>query len=154
MSDIVPLFGLETEYGIIREDVESSDPVEESMQLLTRCEVPSVFRAWSYRHENSYLDMRGFKVGSLAQDEEEDEFCAEDRKRPYSYLERKGDRGLGNGARLYNDHTHPEYTTPECNSVFHSSLSSHYKPYASATFQTRGPRPHHAMGSTSQSRKI
>ena len=25
---------------------------------------------------------------------------------------------LGNGARFYNDHTHPEYTTPECNSVF------------------------------------
>ncbi|GJL78535.1 MAG: proteasome accessory factor PafA2 [Nitrospinaceae bacterium] len=118
MSDIVPLMGIETEYGIIREDVESSDPVEESMQLLQRCEIPSVFRAWSYRRENSHLDLRGFKVPSLAQDEEEDEFCAEDRKRPYSYWEMKCDRVLVNGARFYNDHTHPEYTTPECNSVF------------------------------------
>ena len=118
MSEQVPLMGIETEYGIIREDVEDSDPVEESMQLLGRCEIPSVFQAWSYRHENSHLDMRGFKVGSLAQDEEEDEFCAEDRKRPYSYLDMKCDRVLTNGARFYNDHTHPEYTTPECNSVF------------------------------------
>ena len=66
MSEQVPLMGIETEYGIIREDVEDSDPVEESMQLLGRCEIPSVFRAWSYRYENSHLDMRGFKVGSLA----------------------------------------------------------------------------------------
>jgi proteasome accessory factor A len=118
MSELVPLMGIETEYGIIRENVEDSDPVEESMQLLTRCEVQSSFRTWSYRHENSHLDLRGFKVGALAQDEEEDEFCAQDKKRPYSYLDMKCDRVLGNGARFYNDHTHPEYTTPECNSVF------------------------------------
>ena len=117
MSDLVPLMGIETEYGIIREDAESPDPVEESMHLLKRCEVPSVFRAWSYRHENSHLDLRGYQVRSLAQDEEEDAFCAEDRKRPYSYWEMKCDRVLGNGARFYNDHTHPEYTTPECNGV-------------------------------------
>jgi len=118
MSSIVPLMGIETEYGIIREDVETSDPVEESMALLQRCESPSVFRVWAYKHENSHLDLRGFNVPSLAQDEEEDEFCAEDRKRPYSYWEMKCDRVLENGARFYNDHTHPEYTTPECNSVF------------------------------------
>jgi Pup amidohydrolase len=117
MSDLVPLMGIETEYGIIREDAESPDPVEESMHLLKRCEVPSVFRVWSYRRENSHLDLRGYQVRSLAQDEEEDAFCAEDRKRPYSYWEMKCDRVLGNGARFYNDHTHPEYTTPECNSV-------------------------------------
>ena len=118
MSETVPLMGIETEYGIIHEDVESSDPVEESMHLLQRCEIPSSFRTWSYRCENSHLDLRGFNVPSLAQDEEEDEFCAEDRKRPYSYWEMKCDRVLTNGARFYNDHTHPEYTTPECNSVF------------------------------------
>ena len=28
----VPLVGMETEYGIIREDMENSDPVEESMK--------------------------------------------------------------------------------------------------------------------------
>ena len=118
MSSRIPLMGIETEFGIVREDVDASDPVEESMQLLARCEVPSVFRAWNYRNENSHLDLRGFRVASLAQDEEEDEFCEEDKKRPYTYWEMKSDRVLVNGARFYNDHTHPEYATPECNSVF------------------------------------
>ena len=119
----VPLMGMETEYGIIREDMENSDPVEESMKLLQAFERKSVSGKWAYSQENSHLDMRGFKVGSLAQDEEEDAFCAEDRKRPYSYLDMKCDRVLTNGARFYNDHTHPEYSTPECRSVM--SLVAH-----------------------------
>ncbi len=119
----VSLLGMETEYGIVREDMENSDPVEESMKLLKACERKSVFGKWAYSRENSHLDMRGFRVGSLAQDEEEDAFCAEDRKRPYSYLDMKCDRVLTNGARFYNDHTHPEYSTPECRSVL--SLVAH-----------------------------
>ena len=118
MSEIVPLLGIETEYGIIREDQEESDPVEESMRLLARCEVKSTFKTWAYNRERTHLDMRGFQVSRLAQDEEEDEFCEEDRKRPYSYWEMKSDRVLTNGARFYNDHTHPEYATPECRTVF------------------------------------
>ena len=70
----VLLMGMETEYGIIREDMESSDPVEESMKLLQACERKSVSGKWAYSQENSHLDMRGFKVGSLAQDEEEEAF--------------------------------------------------------------------------------
>ena len=60
--------------------------------------MPSVFRAWNYQHENSHLDLCGFRVRSLAQDEEEDEFCEQDKKRPYSYWEMKSDRVLANGA--------------------------------------------------------
>ena len=123
MKDYISLLGMETEYGIIREDLEDSDPVEESMKLLKSCPQKSVLGKWAYSQENSHQDMRGFKVQSLAQDEEEDTFCAEDRKRPYSYLEMKCDRVLSNGARFYNDHTHPEYSTPECNSLF--SLVAH-----------------------------
>jgi proteasome accessory factor PafA2 len=123
MKKFIPLLGLETEYGIIREDLEDSDPVEESMKLLKSCVKKSVFGKWAYAQENSHQDMRGFRVNSLAQDEEEDEFCAQDRQRPYSYLEMKCDRVLANGARFYNDHTHPEYSTPECNSLF--SLVAH-----------------------------
>ena len=123
MKEIIPLLGIETEYGIIREDLENSDPVDESMKLLKSCSQKSVVGIWSYSQENSHQDMRGFKVQSLAQDEEEDAFCAEDRKRPYSYLEMKCDRVLSNGARFYNDHTHPEYSTPECSSLF--SLVAH-----------------------------
>ncbi len=118
MNQQVPLLGIETEYGIIREDIESSDPVEESMELLRVCQQTSVFQKWNYRKERTHLDMRGFTVTHLAQDEEEDEFCAEDRKRSYSYLDMKSDRVLTNGARFYNDHTHPEYGTPECASLF------------------------------------
>jgi len=118
MSTIVPLLGIETEYGIIREDLETTDPVEESMKLLKRCPQKSVYGLWAYSKENSHLDLRGFQVNHLAQDEEEDEFCAQDKGRPYTYLEMKSDRVLVNGARFYNDHTHPEYTTPEANSLF------------------------------------
>ena len=123
MKEFIPLLGLETEYGIIREDLEDSDPVEESMKLLKSCAQKSVFGKCAYAQENSHQDMRGFRVNSLAQDEEEDEFCAQDRQRPYSYLEMKCDRVLANGARFYNDHTHPEYSTPECNTLF--SLVAH-----------------------------
>ena len=123
MKELIPLLGLETEYGIIREDCEDSDPVEESMKLLKSCTQKSVFGKWAYAQENSHQDMRGFRVNSLAQDEEEDEFCAQDRQRPYTYLEMKCDRVLANGARFYNDHTHPEYSTPECKSLF--SLVAH-----------------------------
>ena len=123
MKEFIPLLGLETEYGIIREDFEDSDPVEESMKLLKSCTQKSVFGKWAYAQENSHQDMRGFRVNSLAQDEEEDEFCVQDRQRPYTYLEMKCDRVLANGARFYNDHTHPEYSTPECKSLF--SLVAH-----------------------------
>ena len=118
MSSTVPLLGLETEYGIVRDEVESYDVVEESMALVRRCEMKSEFGNWAYSRERSHQDMRGFNVPSLAQDEEEDAFCVEDRKRPYSYWEMKSDRVLENGARFYNDHTHPEYSTPECGSIF------------------------------------
>ena len=117
MSAIVPLLGLETEYGIIRDDVDY-DVVEESMQLVHRCGLKSEFGNWAYSRERTHLDMRGFNVDSLAQDEEEDAFCIKDSKRPYTYWEIKSDRVLENGARFYNDHTHPEYSTPECGSVF------------------------------------
>jgi len=118
MSSAVPLLGLETEYGIVREDLEASDPVEESMALLQHCAMKNLFRAWAYNHERTHLDMRGFTVSHLAQDDEEDEFCEEDKQRPYTYWEMKSDRVLVNGARFYNDHTHPEYSTPECRGVF------------------------------------
>ena len=105
--------GIETEFGIIRKDLEASDPVRESMDLV-RAYRPHSFGAWAYEAEDPRADARGFRVDRLAQDEEEEAFSRSDQQRHFSFRESKSDRILQNGARFYNDHTHPEYSTPEC----------------------------------------
>ncbi len=111
------LFGIETEYGIIREDLQESDPMMESMELV-RSYLPGPFRpSWDYGGEDPRQDARGFRVERLAQDEEEKSFEQIDRRRRFSFHEMKSDLSLTNGARFYNDHTHPEYSTPECSSL-------------------------------------
>ena len=44
-------------------------------------------------------------------------FAKLDAHRPFSFHEMKSDLVLPNGARFYNDHTHPEYSTPECRTL-------------------------------------
>jgi proteasome accessory factor PafA2 len=111
------LFGLETEYGITREDLAEVDQVLESMELV-RAYLSKPFRQeWDYSVEDPRQDARGFRAQSLAQDEEELAFEKADRKRAFSFHEMKSDLALTNGARFYNDHTHPEYSTPECRSL-------------------------------------
>ncbi|HPW16094.1 MAG TPA: proteasome accessory factor PafA2 family protein, partial [Nitrospira sp.] len=69
------LFGIETEYGITREDLDAVDPVEESMELV-RAHLPGKFeRRWDYRGEDPHEDARGFRVSGLQQDKEEDDFA-------------------------------------------------------------------------------
>ena len=114
------LFGLETEYGITREDLDQVDPVTESMALVRAhltAASESFHRVWDYDHEDPHQDARGFRVSGLQQDKEEDEFVQQDAHRPFSYHEMKSDLVLPNGARFYNDHTHPEYSTPECRTL-------------------------------------
>ncbi|WP_447975469.1 proteasome accessory factor PafA2 family protein [Nitrospira sp. Kam-Ns4a] len=111
------LFGIETEYGITREDQDVVDPVVESMELV-RASLSSPFeRRWDYRGEDPHQDARGFRVSQLQQDEEEQELVRRDVQRPYSFHEMKSDLVLPNGARFYNDHTHPEYSTAECRTL-------------------------------------
>ncbi|WP_447985188.1 proteasome accessory factor PafA2 family protein [Nitrospira sp. Nam74] len=113
----IRLFGLETEYGITREDLASVDPVVESMELV-RAHLAAAFeRTWDYSGEDPREDARGFRAAQLQQDREEDEFAKLDAHRPFSFHEMKSDLVLPNGARFYNDHTHPEYSTPECRSL-------------------------------------
>jgi proteasome accessory factor A len=111
------LFGIETEYGITRDDVAEVDPVVESMELVRAHLTASFERRWDYAGEDPHEDARGFRVPGLAQDREEDEFAKLDAHRPFSFHEMKSDLVLPNGARFYNDHTHPEYSTPECRSL-------------------------------------
>ncbi len=111
------LFGIETEYGITREDIQDIDPVVESMELV-RAHLSGKFeQAWDYKGEDPHEDQRGFRVTGLQQDREEEAFSKLDAKRPLSFYELKSDLVLENGARFYNDHTHPEYSTPECRSL-------------------------------------
>ncbi len=111
------LFGIETEYGITREDLDAVDPVVESMELVRAHLTASFERRWDYGGEDPHDDARGFRVSGLQQDKEEDDFAQLDAHRPFSFHEMKSDLVLPNGARFYNDHTHPEYSTPECRTL-------------------------------------
>jgi proteasome accessory factor A len=113
----VGLVGIETEYGVTRDGAGEVDHVAESMELV-RAYLDGPFRRrWNYRGENPHADARGFSVDRLEQDEEEDEFVAREASRKLSFADMKSDLVLANGARFYNDHTHPEYSTPECRSL-------------------------------------
>lgn len=111
------LYGIETEYGITREDLDDVDPVVESMELVRAHLTASFERRWDYGGEDPHDDARGFRVSGLQQDKEEDDFARIDAHRPFSFHEMKSDLVLPNGARFYNDHTHPEYSTPECRTL-------------------------------------
>lgn len=112
------LCGLETEYGIQVDGVDSMDVVVESMELI-RCYLHENFVArWNYALENPRRDMRGFEVDELRNDLDEMEHLQQDRERKIPLKDLKSDLLIHNGARLYNDHTHPEFSTPECYDLF------------------------------------
>ncbi len=112
------IFGLETEYGITINGVKKIDVVEESMQLI-RCYLQGEFvPLWDYQLENPRKDVRGFEVKELLNDTDEKVHLQQDRKRKIPFKELKSDLIIYNGARFYNDHTHPEYSTGECRSLF------------------------------------
>lgn len=109
------LFGIETEYGIVVEGLGANDWVNESLALVRSHAGPSV-GGWNYRGEDPRRDMRGFTVQHLATNPDDAQFDAPGTA-PMSREEERGDRVLSNGARFYNDHGHPEYSTPECRSL-------------------------------------
>lgn len=106
------LFGIETEYGIAVEGCDAGQLVTASREVVKsyrgRFAAP-----WNYRAEDPRNDMRGFHVDKLAQDATDAQFDKPG-ERAASPEEDRCDRVLVNGARLYNDHGHPEYSTPEC----------------------------------------
>jgi proteasome accessory factor A len=110
-------FGTETEIGIAREKEENLDVVAESMALVRSATKSGVLMRWDYNCEDPHADMRGFHVEELRQDEDEAGYFAQDAERELTFVEIKSDLVLGNGARYYNDHAHPEYCTPECSTV-------------------------------------
>jgi hypothetical protein len=108
------VFGIETEYGITVNGVESVDVVTESIELVRCYTEHGALMKWDYDLEDPHMDARGFRAQSLMQDTDESAYYELDKNRPLSFEEIKSDLVLSNGARFYNDHAHPEYSTPEC----------------------------------------
>ena len=111
------VFGLETEYGITVTGADSVDVVAESIELVRGYTEHGAHMKWDYDLEDPHRDARGFRAAELLQDTDESAYFEIDRKRPLSFEEIKSDLVLSNGARFYNDHAHPEYSTPECTTL-------------------------------------
>jgi proteasome accessory factor A len=111
------VFGLETEYGITLGGAETVDVVAESIELVRRYTENGALMKWDYELEDPHLDARGFRARELLQDTDESAYYEIDKRRPLSFEEIKSDLVLSNGARFYNDHAHPEYSTPECTTL-------------------------------------
>ncbi len=126
MSSFQSLFGFETEYGITVAGSDASDLIKASREVIKAYDATKKpFAApWNYRSEDPRNDQRGFHVERLTIDTVDAQF---DRpgERAASPQEDRCDHVLENGARLYNDHGHPEYATPECADL--RSLVAHDK---------------------------
>ena len=117
MRPVKPVVGIETEYGITVNGADSVDVVAESIELVRSYTEQGALMKWDYRLEDPHRDARGFRAARLLQDTDEAAYFEIDRNRPLSFEEIKSDLVLANGARFYNDHAHPEYSTPECTTL-------------------------------------
>lgn len=111
------VFGIETEYGITVEGRENLDVVAESIEIVRSYAEHGAVMKWNYSLEDPHQDTRGFRAKELRQDTDEAAYTEIDQQRPLSFEEIKSDLVLSNGARFYNDHAHPEYSTPECTTL-------------------------------------
>ena len=108
------LCGLETEYGLLVEGSGADAQVRHSMELVAGYPGPCA-EGWDYAFESPRADLRGFRLDYLNVDPEDAKFDEGNDWVPVGEV--RADRILPNGARLYNDHGHPEYSTPECRSL-------------------------------------
>jgi proteasome accessory factor A len=93
------VLGTETEYGIIIRNQRDFNPALASAMVINSYDGRRVRVQWSYEEESPGRDARGFG---------HEGFGIAD---PDSALV---NAVLSNGARLYVDHAHPEYSGPEC----------------------------------------
>src|SRR5262249_39140175 len=103
--------------GITIQGAEFVDVVAESIELVRSYTEHGTHMKWDYSLEDPHRDARGFRASKLLQDTDESAYFEIDRSRPLSFEEIKSDLVLSNGARFYNDHAHPEYSTPECSTL-------------------------------------
>ena len=113
------LCGLDTEYGLLLGGRGAEEQIEDATAFV-RASPDGRFVGWDYRPESPRSDLRGFRLEALAFDPVDAQFdTGKSHGAPH---EIRADRVLANGARLYNDHGHPEYATPECRSVWEIAL--------------------------------
>jgi hypothetical protein len=102
------VMGTETEYGIAVPGQPGANAMVTSSQVVNAYQAAKSARArrarWDFEEENPLRDARGF---DLARDAADSAQLTDE------------DLGLANviltnGARLYVDHAHPEYSAPEC----------------------------------------
>lgn len=105
------LAGIETEYGLAIEGRGAETQIDDAAAFV-RAFPDECFFGWDYRQESPRADLRGFRLDRLQVDPEDAKY--EKFRRTTDDQESRSDRVLLNGARLYNDHGHPEYSTPEC----------------------------------------
>jgi proteasome accessory factor A len=111
------VFGIETEYGITVDGAPDLDVVRESIEIVRSYTEHGALMKWDYSLEDPHQDARGFRAEELLQDTDEASYYEIDQARELSFQEIKSDLVLSNGARFYNDHAHPEYSTPECTTL-------------------------------------
>ncbi len=106
------VMGTETEYGIAVPGQPGANAMVTSSQVVNAYQAARSARArrarWDFEEENPLRDARGF---DLARDAADSAQLTDE------------DLGLANviltnGARLYVDHAHPEYSAPECTNPF------------------------------------
>ena len=101
--------GIETEYGILLPGFPEANPTTLSTHIVTgyaRAALPEALwrTRWDYFTEMPLRDARGFDMSMADAD-------------PSQLTNTEGEFAnivLTNGARLYVDHAHPEYSSPEC----------------------------------------
>lgn len=112
------IMGLETEYGILAPGAPSASPMILSGLVVTSYAANALPRhtksGWDYEDEDPLQDARGFSVPraqahptQLTDEPRVASPSSDDESIPTA------NSVLTNGARLYVDHAHPEYSTPE-----------------------------------------
>ncbi len=99
------IIGTETEYGIARFGASQYDPISTSILLVNSYQPTKLIKVcWDYDQESPLKDARGFELKERVE-------------RPSREDNLVLNKILPNGARLYVDHAHPEFSTPECSNV-------------------------------------
>ena len=119
------MMGIETEYGIVQPGAPMANPMALSAAVVAAYASQSEATArWDYEGEDPLADARGFRLDRAAAHPDQLTDSPADRDAALGGLRRRrpDPAGLGgpvtslvltNGARLYVDHAHPEYSSPE-----------------------------------------